>query len=219
MICMISRIVRLNTEEAYSNIVLDILPINGYEVSIFVASCVLSSTKFIWSSALHSWMHWPMFTTILESLLCHRHLHFRQLPAGILNTCFYVPLSSSLLVMVLLRFFMAIILPQNVIVTIACNSEYNQEDSVTMKQPSKDHDSFYHYSSFHIGSKSLISFQYLILLIPPCFPRIRKKKTGGLIREDFPQPDTARTILSLVGHQSQQQLFYRHVVGFFRKIG
>ena len=72
MICMISRIVRLNTEEAYSNIVLDILPINGYEVSIFVASCVLSSTKFIWSSALRSWMHWPMFTTILESLLCHR---------------------------------------------------------------------------------------------------------------------------------------------------
>lgn len=123
MICMISRIVRLNTEEAYSNIVLDILSINGYEVSIFVASCVLSSTKFIWSSALHSWMHWPMFTTILESLLCHRHLHFRQLPAGILNTCFYVPLSSSLLVMVLLRFFMAIILPQNVIVAIACNSE------------------------------------------------------------------------------------------------
>lgn len=122
MICMISRIVRLNTEEAYSNIVLDILSINGYEVSIFVASCVLSSTKFIWSSALHSWMHWPMFTTILESLLCHRHLHFRQLPAGILNTCFYVPLSSSLLVMVLLRFFMAIILPQNVIVAIACNS-------------------------------------------------------------------------------------------------
>ncbi|KAK4772824.1 hypothetical protein SAY87_027843 [Trapa incisa] len=73
------------------------------------------------------------------------HLHFRQLPAGI-----------------------------NAIVTIACYSGYNQEDSVIMKQSSTDRGFF----------RSLFFRSY----------RDEEKKMGTLVKEDFGRPDRANTM-------------------------
>ncbi|KAK4801738.1 hypothetical protein SAY86_022225 [Trapa natans] len=73
------------------------------------------------------------------------HLHFRQLPAGI-----------------------------NAIVTIACYSGYNQEDSVIMNQSSTDRGFF----------RSLFFRSY----------RDEEKKMGTLVKEDFGRPDRANTM-------------------------
>ena len=72
------------------------------------------------------------------------HLHFRELPAGIvseqfalnfrvLSTCHISFLFCPLIINIIL-----VIWVQNAIVAIACYSGYNQEDSVIMNQSSID---------------------------------------------------------------------------------
>lgn len=60
------------------------------------------------------------------------HLHFRQLPAGIVSFLF-LPYFVLLVFNTLCLSFL-----QNAIVAISCYSGYNQEDSVIMNQSSID---------------------------------------------------------------------------------
>lgn len=117
------------------------------------------------------------------------HLHFRQLPAGIVRIWSNHYFFSYLLVVTMFLILSASsFLLQNAIVAIACYSGYNQEDSVIMNQSSIDRGFFrslFFRSYRWVRCRCLFSYVVLILCknVVTDMPQItgmRRKRWGHL---------------------------------------
>ncbi|KAF6145426.1 hypothetical protein GIB67_032549 [Kingdonia uniflora] len=104
------------------------------------------------------------------------HLHFRQLPAGIVSTCFFLYCASGTATLSngANSYHLLSFLSRNSIVAISCYSGYNQEDSVIMNQSSIDRGFF----------RSLFFRSY----------RDEEKKLETLITEEFGRPSKNDTM-------------------------
>lgn len=152
------------------------------------------------------------------------HLHFRQLPAGIVSDCSLLSVISLYLWSILKYIHLPIMISllahllttllwkpmKNAIVAIACYSGYNQEDSVIMNQSSIDRGFFrsLFFRSYRYGAKNSDNSSFCFLFVSEwqeCLPvksvttlsRDEEKKMGTPVKEDFGRPNRENTMVSL----------------------
>lgn len=119
----------------------------------------ITSTLLFCQDTLAYVLYYPQKPLVTTRAM--EHLHFRQLPAGIVSPLSFCGLSTRIGMQFVETSCYTLV--QNAIVAIACYSGYNQEDSVIMNQSSIDRGFFrsLFFRSYRCYFSSFASFNHM----------------------------------------------------------